>query len=174
MKTSHEPWACFIYILSAEPYLLLVHVMYSINACQDEWNRTAFYHVIWVPFLVTIFPFARFNCVVRKTEFKAFRFENGSRRIFTAVDIIIRSKKNIFVTSYIFSCSLQQTIVFLFSKGKTLPNHKFLLGFTRRLFVCIPLLWDWSCLRSIFFTLYYFIKQRNSFFSCWLFFLPCG
>lgn len=95
VKTSDEPRASFIYlyILSALSYQPLVHVMYSINACQDEWNRTAFYHVIWVSFQVTTFPFASFICVVRKTEFKGFTFENGSGRIFTAVDIIIRSKK---------------------------------------------------------------------------------
>lgn len=53
---SQEAWFIHLCILSALPYLPLVHVTHSINACQDEWNLTAFYHVIWAPFEVTIFP----------------------------------------------------------------------------------------------------------------------
>lgn len=112
------------------------------------------------------FSFASFTGVVRKTQNSKpsrLRIEEGVFSLqCTSSSGLKKSLQHL-----IFSTGVYSKLLFSFSPRKTLPNHNFLICFTRRLYVFTPLLWGWSCLT--FFNSLLFQKRRDSFFSCWLF-----
>lgn len=138
--------------------------MLSINTCQDEWHWAAFYHITWVPFEVTTFPFDGFNRVVRKTlnsKPSHLRMEEGvfSLHFTSSWDL----KQSLWHP--IFSAVIAANYCFPFLQEKLYPTTMLLLVSPEGSFAHPSCEID----RVLHLCLLYFIKGTDNFFSCWLF-----